>query len=211
MNSREFISLFSHSQRRAIFVTTGIAVAGIAILLFLLKPALARCLALQKEINDLSAQSDQIRKDILQTREIRDSVQALSLARAKYLKDAELVPMFGASYDVRAKGLLAQSAQIARLEIIAAKESPAIPLQLPKPVPGQLYNRQPVEFTCVGSYAQLCEFVQAVEASFPDVILSGLLVKSRPQSPLRHDITITFEWPAAAEKQAEPPAKGAKK
>lgn len=210
MNGREFINFFSRSQRQALFITAGIALLGIAIFFLLLKPALGKCSALQKEISDLSGQSDQIRKDILQTRDIRDSVQSRSLERANYLKDAELVPMFGASYDVRARSILAQSAQIAKLDILTSKETPAIPLQLPTPVPAQLFNRQPIEFACSGSYAQLCEFVQAVEASFPDVILSGLLVKNREQTPLRHDITITFEWPAACEKQ-EAPEKGAKK
>jgi len=181
----------------------GISVAALAVgLLALFLGALPQRIAIENandKIRLMNARLTQMRADIANTDQQKKVTGKVMAEWDALAASGVIEPLLG-SFSMRGKSLLDPIAQQTGFHIDNVRELPSIPLQLPKPAPEQLHCRQPVEFTGVGSYQQIAEFIALTEASQPLATLSGLLILGQPPTPEKHKAIITFEWPAKGEK-----------
>jgi len=187
------------SMKRAIGISAAALVIGLLILFLGAQPQLDVIKAAGYEVHSMNAQMAQMRADIANTEPQKEATDKVMAERDALLALGVIEPLLG-SFAMRGKTLLDPIAQQTGFHIDSVRELPAIPLQLPKPAPEQLYYRQPVEFTGQGSYTQITAFITQTETFNPLAALSGLHILGQPQTPEMHRAVITFEWPAKGEK-----------
>lgn len=198
-----FLKKFAPALRHSILVTCGGLLSVLALIVFVVLPARARLAAARAELAQLSATLSGIKADISGTAQQQAKTAAMAAERDAFLASGVIEPLLG-SFAMRGKSLVDPVAQQTGFTINSVKELPFIPLQVPLPAPEQLYGRQPIEFTGLGSYAQITAFVSGTEASLPLATLSSITILSQPQTPESHKAIISFEWPVKGEKRTTP-------
>ncbi|HRT28265.1 MAG TPA: hypothetical protein P5527_00590 [Kiritimatiellia bacterium] len=190
----------SPQVRMALGITGVALVAGVAIIVFGIKPTYQRVKTLTAEVAQLGVKHATMKTDITGTQKQRAATEAAEAALKDILDEGVIEPLLG-SFSMRGKSLLDPLAEEAGFTIVNIREDRLIPLQVPNPPPQQLYARQLVELTGYGAYTQIVAFVQAAEQTFPLAVVSGLRIEHQMPTPERHKATITFEWPVKGEKR----------
>jgi len=198
-----FLKKLAPPLRQAILVTCGCLLLGVALIFFFVLPARARLSAARAELVQLSTTLSGMKADISGTAQQQAKTTAKAAEHDAFLATGVIEPLLG-SFAMRGKSLVDPIAQQTGFTINSVKELPFIPLQVPAPAPQQLYGRQPIEFTGLGSYAQITAFVSGTEASLPLATLSSITILSQPQTPESHKAIISFEWPVKGEKRTTP-------
>ena len=198
-----FLKKLAPPLRQAILVTCGSLLAAAALLVFGVLPARARLSAAQAELAQLSATLAGMKADISGTAQQQAKTAAGAAKHEAFLATGVIEPLLG-SFAMRGKSLVDPIAQQTGFTINSVKELPFIPLQVPSPAPVQLYGRQPIEFTGLGSYTQITAFVTGTEAALPLATLSSITILGQPQTPESHKAIISFEWPVKGEKRTTP-------
>lgn len=201
-----YLSRLSPSLQKTVLVTVlGILAAG-ALFTFGILAANRRLKDVQTEIGKLRDTLIAVRADIAGTEAQQEKTDTLAAEHHALLAAGALEPLLG-SLAMRGKSLVDPLAIQTGFVIDSVKELTALPIRVPSPSPRQLYNRQPIEFTGHGSFAQITAFISLTEATHPLATLSSLLIVSQPSTPEVHKAIIAFEWPAKGEKIAAPAAK----
>ena len=189
--------------QQAILITCGSLIIGSVLLFFAVLPARTRLQAVRAEIAGLNGTFAGMEKDISGTAQ-QQAKTAASLADVEAFATSGVIEPLLGSFAMRGKSLIDPLAQKTGFTVNSARELPLIPLRAPSPAPEQLYGRQPIEFTGMGSYTQITAFIALTEETLPLATLSSLVILSQPQSPEIHRTIITFEWPAKGEKRSAP-------
>lgn len=184
----------SPTHRTALLVGVGVLLnaALIGLMVLPLKKRMAECI---KETESAVLTNDRMSSVV---RSINVKKQSVAELQAQYDTSRErgvLTPLLN-SYAMRAKRLVQPCAQQSGLAIENAVELASIPLQQPQPLEDSAFCRQPIEFTATGSYAQLTEFIAAMEREHPMSILFSLKINAQQSTPEIHKIQICYEWPA---------------
>lgn len=205
-NDLPYLNKLSPPLQKAVIVTVLSALASAALFTFGILASNKRLNALHAETGKLRETLAAIRADIAETDAQREKTDLLAAEHHDALAAGALEPLLG-SFAMRGKSLLDPVAVQTGFVINSVKELPVLPIRVPTPAPQQRYNRQPIEFTGHGSFAQITAFIALTEATHPLATLSSLLIVSQPSTPERHKAIIAFEWPAKGEKIAVPAAK----
>ncbi len=195
-------------MKRSIMITVVAIVVTAALFFLAVLPSRKRIQAIRVEIASLNDTIAKTQSEIAGTEQQKNRTSAATAKLDTLTATGVIEPLLG-SFAMRGKNLLAPLAQETGFTIDSVRELAPLPLQVPKPVPEQLYARQPIEFTGHGSYDQITAFITQVEAAHTLTTLSGLLILSQPLKPETHLAQITFEWPTKGEKRV-PPAKPGK-
>lgn len=189
----------SPSIIRMIAFTIAVLIVGLLILFLGILPKRAASKTINAEIQSLNTHLNQMRTDIANTEKQKQLTHSAMAERDRFLASGVIEPLLG-SLAMRGKSLLDPIAQRTGFHIDSVRELSATQLQIPTKVPEQRYNRQPIEFSGQGSFAQITAFISQVEAAHPLATLSSLRILGQTTTPEIHKALITFEWPVKGEK-----------
>jgi Tfp pilus assembly protein PilO len=196
------------SAQRSISITAGAVALSFLIVFLAILPMRKQTQRVLENNKVLNQTLSQMLRDVANIETLKAQTAATNAQMQALLAQGVIEPLLG-SIAMRGKALLDPLAQATGFRIDTVRELPPLPLQLPKPPPEQTYARQPVEFTGQGSYEQITAFIAKAEKAQPLLTLSSLLILCQQQTPERHKVIITFEWPVKGEKikPAIPPKK----
>lgn len=197
------VNLKSPAHKTALVAGLGILINAVLIWVVILplQRHMAECV---KSTDETIAANDRMSAVVRTTNEKKESVAALQ-AQYDHLRELGVLTPLLNSYAMRAKRLVQSCAEQSGLDIENVVELPSLPLQQPQPLKDSAFCRQPIEFTASGSYAQLTEFIAAMEKEHPMSILFSLRVAAQQRTPEVHKIQICYEWPAKIGQISEQP------
>lgn len=73
-----------------------------------------------------------------------------------------------------------------------------------KKEPALVFERYAMEVAVVGSYANIRDFIAAVEQTNEYVCVTDIDIQGRVESPRRHRASIRMEWPVFSERKPDP-------
>jgi len=198
--SAESIKNLPKATLYGLFFTLVTFAGSVAIFFLLILPLRERSVTIQKEIADLHTTLSLMKADIKVAEEEAKKTSDLK-AKLDHLLATGMLKPDPISHSLRmgAKSLMMPLLEKAGFKLENLKELSPVLLQLPSPVPNQIYARQPIEFVGSGSFDQIMKFVQETEETYPLTILSSLVIVNQAQSPEIHKAIITFEWPTKHE------------
>ena len=192
MNS-SFFQNMAPNARRSFVVTTALGGAAALLYLFAIQPTEEALAKAHREHDEQEGRLQIVNANLRAAPANKERLNKLE-AELKPFRNEMLEPLLG-SYAMRAKSILDPLATGAGLSNMDYTDMPNRALPLPRPLPLQLYVRQPVRFTAQGSYMAAISFLLRVERDHPLVALQSMSVSST-SDPERQQIEMVFEWPA---------------
>lgn len=212
LDTAQLFAFFGNSKRRAAALTIGFLLIAAALWQFLVVPQQDVLTKAQEEANTRRGKQDAM-EQLIRRKPLTDrTVATLEEQMASLEAEGYLTPLLN-SYAMRCKALLDPIIEKTGLSLTQFSDHSQRMLQVPKVgAPEQLQARQLI--TCIGegSYLQLLETVEAVEARYPLAVLAGLRLVPTAD-PQRHAVQMIWEWPTKGKLRSSllPAKKGSKK
>ncbi len=134
-----------------------------------------------------------------------DRELAIAQAELYSITNAHVITPLLNSYAMRAKELLAESAEACGFAIADVRERYRVPFPTVSTAVDLYFDRIGIEVSGTGSYEAIAAFVAGAEESLPYAAVAGLAISSQRTTPLRQRATIVFEWPVKGVKPLPPP------
>ena len=188
--------------RTSIIVTVCAVVLCVAVLLLLVKPAMARKAGTAALLKTTEGEFETLYRNIASLSALRAATEMQEERLASLNANGVLVPLAN-SLDMRAMLLVEPIARECGvlLEGGSVKSHLAMPINAAEPPHGLVYARQPIEISGSGSYTSIVKLVSMIEERLPMATLSSLRILARNDTPEEHAVTICIEWPVAVERK----------
>lgn len=204
---RNWSSLTKEQKQIVVLIAFGVLIIGVVLHQFVLTPLLESG---EKRRQDAAKLRDDIAKaDEALKREVREQMEFTALkAQLARLTQTAVVPYgSGFAWVTEQLYLIAKEAGVELGGLSGSGQPLGAPLT-PEPG-GRTFSAFSAQLTLQCGYADLLRFLRVLEEQQPLVTVVNLTMDGRDQTPTRHQVNLTLEWPVWTQPLAAPAGKQA--